>query len=326
MKLMQGAEAMFCISCGINLPDFAAFCSKCGTSVSDVKHEEVSKRDQIDNKRGAQAAPEASTEPISERPPGQVTSLKKSPSGIGGWLGFFVFSLFGNGVLLSFESLNMKLEISNAVPMGLGLLLAVLAFWSAILILRKNPRGILLSKVFIGGNLFLDILAMLGSIHDPSALVAASVGLARVATFSLIWITYLQRSVRVRNTFAFAANKPQAGLEETSTIRETAQSIPTSQTISDKSKAITKISIGFAVLIVAAIVGLILIATGVGNESRNAPHAATRQVLPPPFTSPTATDVFNLRTKCTELAQQLDESLPTGVIGIEIRYPITARE
>lgn len=45
---------MFCIHCGVNLPDFAAFCPECSTRVSDVKHEGMnSKQDQMDPNWGS---------------------------------------------------------------------------------------------------------------------------------------------------------------------------------------------------------------------------------------------------------------------------------
>jgi len=42
------------------------------------------------------------------------------------------------------------------------------------------------------------------------------------------------------------------------------------------------------------------------------PAAVPTPPLPPLFTPPTATEVFNLRTKCTQLAQELDKRLPYG--------------
>ena len=76
----------------------------------------------------------------------EEASEKKSPSGIGGWLVVFIFGLFASGLASAFESLNMPFDASNAAAIGIGLVLAALAFSSAVLILRKNPRGILLSR------------------------------------------------------------------------------------------------------------------------------------------------------------------------------------
>jgi ribosomal protein L40E len=139
-------------------------------------------------------------------------SEKKSPSGIGGWLVFFIFGLFASGLASGFASLNMSFDASNAVAIGIGLVLAALAFSSAVLILRKNPRGILLSKVFIVSNLLVSILAVIGSVGDPTALGASSAVMGRVMLSSLIWITYLHQSVRVKNTFGVAAKKGQAAM------------------------------------------------------------------------------------------------------------------
>ena len=143
----------------------------------------------------------------------EEASEKKSPSGIGGWLAVFIFGLFASGLASAFESLNMPFDASNAVAIGLGLVLAALAFSSAVLILRKNPRGILLSKVFIGSNLLVSILAVIGSVGDPTALGASSAVMGRVMLSSLIWITYLHQSIRVKNTFGVAANKGQAAMD-----------------------------------------------------------------------------------------------------------------
>ena len=133
---------------------------------------------------------------------------EKTQSGIGGWLAFFILGLFVNGAILSFESLNMPLDASNALPMLMGLSLAVLAFSAAVLLLRTNPRGILLAKVFIGTNLLVHGLAIVGSLWRCSC-GRSSVGRhgKRVLLFSLIWITYLQQSVRVKNTFGLRSER-----------------------------------------------------------------------------------------------------------------------
>ena len=140
----------------------------------------------------------------------EEASGNNSPYGIGGWLVVFIFALFASGLASAFESLNMPFDASNAMAIGIGLVLAALAFSSAVLILRKNPRGILLSKVFIGSNLLVTILAVIGSVGDANALGASSAVMGRVMLSSLIWITYLHQSVRVKNTFGVAAKKGQA--------------------------------------------------------------------------------------------------------------------
>ena len=153
----------------------------------------------------------------------ETMEVNKNPSGIGGWLAFFIVGLFVNGTMLSFESLNMPLDASNTLPMLMGLSLAVLAFSAAVLLLRTNPRGILLAKVFIGTNLLVHGLAIVGSLGDARAVGAASADMGRVLLFSLIWITYLQQSVRVKNTFGFRSERVDraTGSQEVPRIAET---------------------------------------------------------------------------------------------------------
>ena len=153
----------------------------------------------------------------------ETMEVKKNQSGIGGWLAFFILGLFVSGAILSFESLNLPLDASNALPMLMGLSLAVLAFSAAVLLLRTNPRGILLAKVFIGTNLLVHSLAIVGSLGDARAVGAASADMGRVLLFSLIWITYLQQSMRVKNTFGLRSERVDraTGSQEVPRIAET---------------------------------------------------------------------------------------------------------
>ena len=58
----------------------------------------------------------------------------------------------------------------------------------------------------------MSILAVIGSMGDANALGAASAVMGRVLLSSLVWITYLHQSVRVKNTFGVAAKKGQAAM------------------------------------------------------------------------------------------------------------------
>lgn len=217
---------------------------------------------------GADRTAKASTKLVQGEVAKEEASDKKSPSGIGGWLAVFVLALFVNGMILSFESLNMPSDISNALPMGMGLSLAVLAFSSAILITRKNPRGILLAKVFIGANLFVNILAVIRSVGDASSLGAASAGIGRVLLFSIVWMTYLQQSVRVRNTFGSSADKNRT--MSLGTPAKQGSNGTTSTVVVNPANGKTKQKAAITLLILAvAAIGLSLFVTVVRNYSDN---------------------------------------------------------
>lgn len=135
-------------------------------------------------------------------------NMEKRLCGIHGWLALFVFAMFVNGLVIIGESLNVPAGTSIifcALVAGLGLV----AIAAGVQLVRKKKQGLLLAKVFLVGNIVLNGLAVIGSLGDDvTTRVASVVSFGRVLLFSALWLLYLKRSVRIRNTFFDNSNQP----------------------------------------------------------------------------------------------------------------------
>jgi hypothetical protein len=134
--------------------------------------------------------------------------MEKRLCGIHGWLAWFVVAMFVNGVIIIGESLNVPAGTSIifcALVAGLGLV----AVAAGVQLLRKKKPGLLLAKVFLVGNIVLNGLAVVGSLGDDvTTRVTSVVSFGRVLLFSALWLLYLKKSVRVKNTFIENSNQP----------------------------------------------------------------------------------------------------------------------
>ena len=164
---------------------------------------------------------------------------KTPPSGIGGLLVFFIFGLFGNAAFNAFKA--VKILLSSPSPIAyidvlLDLALAGLAFFAAVQLVRVKNQGIRLSKVFIWLNGGVSILIAVGSFAQAPGTSDASMALTtlgRTLLFSMLWLMYLERSVRVRNTYGIVGKPKELSTEPPSP--ETGQPIaiePASQVAS----------------------------------------------------------------------------------------------
>lgn len=118
--------------------------------------------------------------------------------GIGGWLLFFII------LPLTISSIAWILHSVQLVALGLGAIgtcigvlgvcVGILGIASAIFLTRTNPLGLTLSKVFL-----ISCLVVKGP--QVIAGFTNTVDLVRTTLFAIVWMSYLEQSVRVRNTY-----------------------------------------------------------------------------------------------------------------------------
>jgi hypothetical protein len=189
-------STMYCWKCGAVVEEVAIFCSKCGANVRKVaKPAEVSFPAAQASSRESKLA-ESDTKP--ELSP-------TGPSGIGGWLAWFAFSL---SVLAPLRTIGVIADMMAIVPAGklvpaieIGLAaLGVYALVTGILIFAKRPNAIYDAKTFLIVALCLNVVTsifVLARTQNGTALILPIWSLA----YFVIWWQYLSRSVRVKNTF-----------------------------------------------------------------------------------------------------------------------------
>lgn len=150
---------------------------------------------------------------------GGPIEVKRPPSGIGGWLAFFIFGLFGNGVLSLINALSLSRSAASSseyIVVSFEVALAALAFSSAVQLLRIKNQGITLAKIFLCSNLVVTALVVLGTFVESTGSGSASKAAqdsGRALLFSMLWLLYFKQSVRVRNTFRMTGkSKPPAAI------------------------------------------------------------------------------------------------------------------
>ena len=136
-----------------------------------------------------------STAPVTPEAPAPLT-------GIGGWLLFFVIVMF-------FNSLVSLAATADTSPAGaiftLGLFGVSLA--AGIQLCRKQKSGVLLAKIFLIGNWCVAVLAVIGATasagNDPTGVILLQmfIYLFKATLFGGLWLAYLYRSKRVKNTY-----------------------------------------------------------------------------------------------------------------------------
>jgi len=136
-----------------------------------------------------------STAPVTPEAPAPLV-------GVRGWLLFFVIVMF-------FNSLVSLAATANTSPAGaiftLGLFGVSLA--AGIQLCRRQKSGVLLAKIFLIGNWAVAALAVIGAVatagNDPTGVILLQmfIYLFKATLFGGLWLVYLYRSVRVKNTY-----------------------------------------------------------------------------------------------------------------------------
>jgi len=188
---------MFCVKCGAENPDDAEFCCKCGKAVFRPQ-----------STSGIQTpTPPVSTNPVS-------TPSTRKPCGIGGWLAFLCVSLtvisplvwFGEAV--SFFQKDYVVLGFMALGMGVNSLSTGIYLW------RKDPSAIKWVKEYLFVNTVVSVIISFagtsGSLDDPHVLgfaIGQAIGvLVAGSIVAAIWWLYLNKSVRVKNTYGVVAS------------------------------------------------------------------------------------------------------------------------
>lgn len=136
-----------------------------------------------------------STAPVTPEAPAPLV-------GVRGWLLFFVVVMFFNSLICLAATADTS---AAGAIFTLGLFGVSLA--AGIQLCRRQKSGVLLSKIFLFANWGTAALASIGAVamagNDPSGIVLlqALIYLFRATLFGGIWLAYLYRSVRVKNTY-----------------------------------------------------------------------------------------------------------------------------
>jgi Protein of unknown function (DUF2569) len=132
-----------------------------------------------------------------------VTPEAPAPlTGVRGWLLFFVIVIFFNSLICLAATADTS--VAGAF-FTLGLFGVSLA--AGIQLCRRQKSGVLLAKIFLIGNWATAVLAVIGAVagagNDPTGVILLQmfVYLAKATLFGGIWLAYLYRSVRVKNTY-----------------------------------------------------------------------------------------------------------------------------
>ncbi len=188
---------MFCVKCGAENPDDAEFCCKCGKPAFRAQ-----------STSGIQApAPPVSTNPVS-------TPSTAKPYGIGGWLAFLCVSL---AIITPFVWAASTVSFFNKGEVALGvlaLLMALFSFIAGLFLWQKDPSAIKLAKAYllvnIGVSLIISFAGTPGSLDDPhvlgSAIGQSIAVLVLLSIVTAIWWAYLNKSLRVKNTYGAVAS------------------------------------------------------------------------------------------------------------------------
>jgi hypothetical protein len=138
----------------------------------------------------------------------------KEPRGTDGWLGFFWFGLVFFTPVALIASVRMAAETEGPKAMTIAIAVA-LAGYSVLTGIRLK-RTVKPARTFLKVMMALSCVAMLTDLtsRKVGGLFEAAWGL----TFQVIWLVYLYRSVRVRNTYPSDFGIASTPAPETSTL------------------------------------------------------------------------------------------------------------
>jgi multisubunit Na+/H+ antiporter MnhC subunit len=181
---------MLCLKCGAQNPEDSKFCCKCGAT--ELTHRFES---------GTQAA------------------LASKPYGIGGWLAFLCVSFTVISPLVWFGEAVSFFQKGHVALGLLALLMAVASFIVGLWLLLRDPSAIKLAKAYLLANIGVSVIISFagtpGSLDDPHVLgfaVGRAIGvLVAGSIVTAIWWLYLNKSVRVKNTYGVVAATTNLG-------------------------------------------------------------------------------------------------------------------
>lgn len=200
---------MYCSSCGTKTHDNAKYCHACGGAT--VALEEVLAPAETIGSTTEIAAPIEKTEKV-----------KPELHGVGGWLyyliGMLVFAipaLSANAILGDFQdAANLMAEIPSFytavnVDAAMRIILSVASIYCGFMLWKIRPYAITTTKIFFGAYMLYVVFGVLvvNALSDlpPQIEHALEVGAAQEMKqgllFPILWMAYLFRSVRVRNTY-----------------------------------------------------------------------------------------------------------------------------
>jgi hypothetical protein len=183
---------MFCVKCGAENPDDAEFCCKCGKPAFRPQ-----------STSGFQTpAPPVSTNPIS-------SPSTRKPCGIGGWLAFLCVSFTVISPLVWFVETVSFFQKDHVVLGFMALGMGVFSLSTGIYLWRKDPSAIKWAKEYLLVNIVVSVIISFagtsGALDDPHVLgfaIGQAIGVFVAGSIvTAIWWLYLNKSVRVKNTY-----------------------------------------------------------------------------------------------------------------------------
>jgi hypothetical protein len=111
--------------------------------------------------------------------------------GINGWLLLLIIKLWASAVVRALVGLGQASSLDGIINLCSAALSGIAAYLLGI----KNPRGVLLAKIFLA----VDVLYYLLQLMPPTDNPARTLGFLIA---SLLYFVYLFRSKRVKNTYA----------------------------------------------------------------------------------------------------------------------------
>src|SRR5271170_3360815 len=129
-----------------------------------------------------------------------MNGTKSSAVGIGGWLSILVFKLGVSTMVRALGGLSDGVSVLGLLSIGSAILSGVAAY----LLLNKNPKGVLLCKVFLtvdAGYYCLELIDSMFSASNTSGPMPAWYKPSGYFLACILWLLYLIRSERVKNTF-----------------------------------------------------------------------------------------------------------------------------
>ncbi|MBN8765446.1 MAG: DUF2569 family protein [Thiobacillus sp.] len=193
---------MYCPSCGTKTQDNAKYCHVCGNGT--VVLEEAS----------------AATETVASIK--EMAAEKSEFKGVGGWLyyliGMLVFAipaLSANAILGDFQdAANLMAEIPGfytaaSVDAAMRIILSIASIYCGFMLWKIRPYAIMSTKIFFAAYILYVVFGVLVvtalSNLPPEIEHALELGTAKEMTsgvmFPILWMVYLFRSVRVKNTY-----------------------------------------------------------------------------------------------------------------------------
>lgn len=203
---------MYCSKCGKPNPEDSIFCQSCGSKIAKVS---------VENNTDKKAEAEVISSEIKNKE--VLQNNKKVNAGLGGWLAVVGLGLIVTSLRQAYEAFDYLSLLSDtyAIPGYLTILrfefvfaviFTVLSIYLLYLYFKKNmnfPKRYIIIQIISVAYVLLDYFSVASltaptqelqkAINDTLSQSSGSIGQAIIG--SIIWISYMKKSKRVKATF-----------------------------------------------------------------------------------------------------------------------------